>query len=46
MIRWDIKLQTAGKDKGPKTWKNKKEKEVGALNVEVLLGSVKVCTIK
>ena len=39
---WELE---ANKDKRIKNWKKKKEKEVGALNVEVLLGCTKVCTI-
>ena len=34
------------KDKRPKNWKKKEKKEVGALKIEVLLGSTKASTIK
>ena len=36
----------ANNDKSPKNWKKKEEKEVGASNLEVLLGCTKISTIK
>ena len=36
----------ANKDKRPKNWKEKEDKEVGASNIEVLLGCTKRITIK
>ena len=40
---WD---HEANKDKRPKNWKKKKDKEIGASNVEVLLGCTKTSAIE
>ena len=43
VIYWEFK---ANKDKRPKNWKKKEEKEVGVLNLEVLLGCTKASAIE
>ena len=43
MSCWELE---ANKDKRPKNWQKKEEKEVGASNIEVLLGCTKASTIK
>ena len=40
---WELK---ANKDMRPKNWKKKEEKEVGALNIEVLFGCIEGSVIE